>query len=214
MRNDPVVKARLNLTQTTAAGLNEIFDAPTLTSLITNPIWRPGANNTIPFVWPVFESAVAPLTFDENYSFSSPGRSPRLYRYIVRSQPGSSNGRLIRQYSNSPGTDYNEIKEYSQQMKDINEVITPPPVTTGVVSPWVDDVILTENIKATNDPDYPELIGTPGVRFDTFLTDPTVTINEIRVRIILVRQPSAGTSGIRVIRTLQTSIAMRSVTFF
>lgn len=213
MRNDPVVKARLNLTQTTAAGLNEIFDAPTLTSLITNPDWKPGADDSIPFVWPVFESAVAPLTFAENFSFNAPGRSPRLYRYIVRSQSGTSNGRLVRQYSNGPGTDYSAIKEYAQQMRDINDVVSPPPVITGV-NPWVDDIIFSENVKATNDPDYPELIGTPGVRFDTFLTDPSVTINEIRLRIILVRQPSAGTSGIRVIRTIQTSIAMRSVTFF
>lgn len=213
MRTDALLKAKINLRGTTAAGMNEIFEAPTLTSLITNPDWRPGDDSSIAFVWPVFEAAVAPLTYQENFSFSTPGRSPRLYRYIVRAQPGTSNGRLVRQYSNGPGTNYGAIPEFATQLNDANGVIVPPAVVAGP-NPWVDDIILHDNVKATNDPDYPDLIGTPGVRFDTFLTDPSVTINEVRVRIILVRQGGVGTGGTRMIRTIQTSFAMRSVTFF
>ena len=212
MRTD-VLKAKVNLRGIAAAGMNDIFDAPTLTSLITNPDWRPGDDSTIAFVWPVFEAAVAPLTYQENFSFATPGRSPRLYRYIVRAQPGTRNGRLVRQYSNGPGTNYGAIPEHPMQLDDPNEVITPPAVVPGP-NPWVDDIALTDLVKATDDPDYPELIGTPGIRFDTFLTDPSVTINEVRVRIILVRQGGVGTGGTRMIRTIQTSFAMRSVTFF
>jgi hypothetical protein len=212
MRVD-ALKAKINLKGTVAAGMHEIFEAPTLTSLITNPDWRPGDDSTIAFVWPVFEAAVAPLTYQENYSFSTPGRSPRLYRYIVRTQPGTRNGRLVRQYSNGPGTNYGAIPEHPVQLDGTNEMINPPAVVAGP-NPWVDDIILTDNVKATDDPDYPELIGTPGIRFDTFLTDSSVTINEVRVRIILVRQGGVGTGGTRMIRTIQTSFAMRSVTFF
>lgn len=212
MRNDPVLKAKVNLTKDAAAGMNDIFEAPTLTTLVANPNWKPGDDDSIAFVWPVFEAAVAPLTYEENYSFSTPGRSPRLYRYIVRAQPGTSNGRLVRQYSNGPGTNYAAIAEHPVQMNRIDEFITPPAVVAGP-NPWVDDIILTDNVKATDDPDYPDLVGTPGLRFDTFLTDPSVTINEVRVRIILVRPGPVGT-GTRVIRTIQTSFAMRSVTFF
>jgi type II secretory pathway pseudopilin PulG len=213
MRSDPVEKAKINLTQNAAAGMNEIFEAPTLASLIANPDWRPGDDDSVAFVWPVFEAAVAPLTFQENFSFSTPGRSPRLYRYIVRAQPGTRNGRLVRQYSNGPGTNYAAIMELATQISSIGEVINPPPVVAGP-NPWVDDIILTDQVKATNDPDYPELIGTPGIRFDTFLTDSSVTINEVRVRVILVRQGGVQTGGTRMIRTMQTAFAMRSVTFF
>jgi type II secretory pathway pseudopilin PulG len=213
MRNDPVLKAKINLTATAAAGMNDIFDAPTLTTLIANPLWKPGDDDSVAFVWPVFESAVAPLTYTENFSFSTPGKSPRLYRYIVRAQPGTRNGRLVRQYSNGPGTNYSAITEYGVQLKDYGDVVTPPAVVAGA-NPWVDDIILTDNVKATNDPDYPELVGTPGIRFDTFLTDSSVTINEVRVRVLLVRQGGVQTGGTRAIRTIQTAFAMRSVTFF
>ncbi len=206
------VKARINLAATAAVKMDEIFDAPTLASLVGNPEWTPGANKSTPFVWPVFESAVAPLTYLENASFDSVGRSPRLYRYIVREQPGTRKGLLVRQYSNGPGPNYAAIAEYSKKLTRMGDEITPPTVAGGV-NPWVDDVILSESIKATDDPDFPALIGTPGIQFDTFLTDSTVKRNEIRLRIILVREPSQQTGGTRVQRLIQTSIAMRSVTY-
>lgn len=212
MRNDPVLKAKVNLTQNAAAGMNDIFEAPTLTTLVANPNWKPGDDDSIAFVWPVFEAAVAPLTYEENYSFSTPGRSPRLYRYIVRALPGTRNGRLVRQYSNGPGTNYAAIGEHPVQITGIDDFVVPPAVVAGP-NPWVDDIVLTDNVKATDDPDYPELVGTPGIRFDTFLTDSSVTINEVRIRIMLVRPGPIGT-GTRVIRAIQTSFAMRSVTFF
>ena len=206
------VKARISLTNSAAVGMDDIFSAPTLISLVGNPDWSPGVNKSTPFVWPVFESAVAPLSYSENESFDVTGRSPRLYRYIVRNLPGFRNGRLIRQYSNSPGPTYASIPEYAKQIVNVGDVIVPPPVTS-TPNPWVDDVVLSDNIKATDDPDFPDLIGTPGVKFDTFLTDSAVKYNEIRIRLILVRDPAASLGGTRVTRTVQTSIAMRSVTY-
>lgn len=205
--------ARLNLTSTSAVSMTSIFEAPTMVSLVSNPDWVPGSPKTTPFVWPVFEAAVAPLTFTENNSFNTAGRSPRLYRYIVRAAPGSlRNGRLVRQYSNGPGPNYSAIPEYSQQITGTGGMVVPPAVTTGV-NPWVDDVVLTDNVKATDDPDYPDLVGTPGIRFDTFLTDPSVKNNEIRIRLILVRIPDTDHAGVRLRRVIQTSVAMRSVTY-
>src|ERR1043165_1815717 len=205
--------ARLNMATKSAVSMKEIFNAPTMVSLISNPDWTPGSPKTIPFVWPVFEAAVAPLSYAENASFNTAGKSPRLYRYIIRKTPDSSkNGRLIRQYSNGPGPNYAAIPEYPQKIKGIGETITPPPVTTGV-NPWVDDAIVADNVKATNDPDYPDLVGVPGVRFDTFLTDPAIKNNEIRISLILVRKPLADQAGVRLRRIVQTSIAMRSVTY-
>jgi type II secretory pathway pseudopilin PulG len=205
--------SRFNMSTTNAVAMQDIFGAPTLISLISNPDWLPGAPRTIPFVWPVFESAVAPLTYLQNAGFNTPGRSPRLYRYIVRAQAANRNGRLVRQYSNGPGSDYAAIPEYATHIEDVQGGMVDPPPVSNSPNPWVDDVVLTDNIKATDDPDFPDLIGTPGVRFDTFLTDRNVRNNEIRIRLILVRRPSADTSGIRVKRIVQTSIAMRSVTY-
>lgn len=225
MRTDPLIKARQNLSAASAVPMDDIFNAPTLTALVSNPMWRPGAfvvsgemllslDNPAnrAFVWPAFESAVAPLSYQENATLVKPDRSPRLYRYIVRSRPGTSNGRLLRQYSNGPGMNYGAIPEHPTQIVNEGDVVIPPAISASP-NPWVDDVVLSDNIKATNDPDYPELIGTPGVRFDTFLTDATVRPNEIRIHLILVRQPGSGSSGTRVIRHVQTSIAMRSITY-
>jgi type II secretory pathway pseudopilin PulG len=205
--------ARFNMSTTDAVGMQDIFGAPTLISLVSNPDWLPGAPKTTPFVWPVFESAVAPLTYAENASFATAGRSPRLYRYILRAQPNGRNGRLVRQYSNGPGPNYGAIPEYPTHIEDVQGGTVDPPPVSNSPNPWVDDVILTDNIKATNDPDFPDLVGTPGVRFDTFLTDQSIRNNEIRIRLILVRRPQSDDTGVRFKRTIQTSIAMRSVTY-
>lgn len=225
LRGDSRYQARYNFTAKDAVSLDDIFDAPTLTSLVSNPMWLPGgwqkngelllsednpANRA--FVWPVFESASAPLSFQENASLNRPNKSPRLYRYIIRACPGKTTGRLLRQYSNGPGMDYSAIPDHPTQIINQGDVVIPPAITSSP-NPWVDDVVLTDNIKATTDPDFPALNGTPGVQFDTFLTDTSVRPNEIRIRLILVREPQADTSGARVVRHLQMSIAMRSITY-
>lgn len=225
LRNDSVYQSRYNFSAANAVPLSDIFGASTLTALVSNPMWVPGgwqkngellldelnpANRA--FVWPVFESASAPLSYQENATLFRPSKSPRLYRYIVRARPGSKTGRLLRQYSNGPGLNYAAIPEYATQIVNEGDIISPPAVTS-TANPWVDDVVLSDNIKATDDPSIPDLRGTPGVRFDTFLTDPSVRPNEIRIRLILVRLPQADSTGVRVIRHLQTSVAMRSITY-
>lgn len=225
LRSDGTYQSRYNFNAANAVPMNDIFNAPTLTALVSNPMWLPGgwqqngemllsdknpANRA--FVWPVFESAAASLSYQENACLERPNKSPRVYRYIVRARPGSSNGRLIRQYSNGPGNNYADVPEHPTQMVNSGDIIIPPALTSSP-NPWVDDIVLSDNIKATDDPTIPDLRGIPGVRFDTFLTDPAVRPNEIRIRLILVRQPQADSTGTRVIRHLQTSVSMRSITY-
>jgi type II secretory pathway pseudopilin PulG len=227
LRNHSVYQSRYNFNSANAVPMDEIFSAPMLTALVSNPMWIPGGwqqksgdelllSDTNPanraFVWPVFESAAASLSYQENACLFRPNKSPRLYRYIVRARNGSNNGRLVRQYSNGPGSDYTVVDEHSPQIVNAGDIITPPDLK-NTPNPWVDDVVLSDSIKATDDPAIPSLQGIPGVRFDTFLTDSSVRPNEIRIRLILVREPQADLTGARVIRHLQISVSMRSITY-
>jgi hypothetical protein len=210
LRNDGAHKSRINLTQANAVNLDQFLSANAVSTLIVNENWLAGTED--PYVWPVFEAAVANLTFDQNRSFANPARSPRLYRYIVRQQANSQSGRLVRQYSNGPGSNYAAIPEHPQVLTEIGGFVAPPAVGGGP-NPWVDDVILSDNVKATNDPRFADLVGTPGLRFDTILTDPTLGQNQVRITLILVRQPGINTAGVLVRRMMQTSVSMRSITF-
>ena len=203
--------ARINFLGTEARPLDDFINADTLLTLVVNPNYVAGSTEE-PFVWPVFESAVAPLTYSENASFSNPAYSPRLYRYIVREKPGSIFGQLVRQYSNGPGTVYGSIPEHNQKLKLRGDYIQPPAVT-NTPNPWVDDAIISNDIKPTTNPNSTELNGKPGIQFDTYLTDQTLGPNQIRIKIILMKESKEGLVGGRTLRIIQSSVAMRSITY-
>jgi hypothetical protein len=184
--------------------LDEFLDAKAMTTMIANPSWLPGSDDD--FLMPVFDAPVTGLTFEENRQFTAPNRSPRLWRYIVRESPSTGRGQLVRQYSNGPGTDYAAIPSHPTTLNDTS-VVTPPALAS-TPNPWIDDAILSDNVKAIDDPLL--LPGTPGLTFDTFTTDPTLGQYQIRIRVILIRQPPGTGSGERIYRTLQATVAMRS----
>ncbi len=205
--------ARINLQSSVATSLDQFLTAKSANNLIVNEEWSPGIDEDLePYVWPVFESGKAALTFDQNRCLASPANSPRLYRYIVRAIPGTTNGRMVRQYSNGPGLSYAAIPTHAVLLTHSGATITPPAIT-NTPNPWIDDVILSDNIKATNDPRFPTLVGTPGLRFDTNLTDPSLSPNQVRITVMLVRTPVNSNDGTVVRRVIQTSVAMRSITY-
>lgn len=195
-----------------AIDLDDFMNARVVPTLIANPGWLPGSDDV--FLMPAFDSAVSGLTFEDNRSFANPAASPRLYRYIVRESPENDasvpliarRGQLVRQYSNGPGVSYNAIPSHPVTLNDQTTIV--PPAVSASANPWIDDAILTDNIKATNDPKlFP---GVPGVTFDTYTTDPTLGQYQIRIRVILMKRPSGVSGDERVYRTLQATIAMRS----
>lgn len=186
--------------------LDDFINAKAMTTMISNPAWIPGSSED--FLLPVFDSAVTGLTFDQNRQFTAPNRSPRLYRYIVRLSPVTGRGQLVRQYSNGPGPTYSAIPVFATTLNTPNTAVVIPPALSSTPNPWVDDKILSDNIKATNDPKL--LPGVPGVTFDMVTTDTNLGQYQVRVRIIMVRDPPAGSGNTRVYRTLQATIAMRS----
>lgn len=187
-----------------AVQLDKFLNAKAMTTMISNPAWIPGSSDD--FLLPVFDAPVTGLTFDQNRQFTVPNRSPRLYRYIVRQSPITGRGQLVRQYSNGPGPTYSAIPVYATTLNTV-AVVTPPALSSAP-NPWVDDEILSQNIKAIADPKY--LPGVPGVTFDTVTTDTTLGQHQVRIRIIMVREPPAGSGDTRVYRTLQATVAMRS----
>jgi hypothetical protein len=185
--------------------LDQFLNAKAMTTMIANPSWIPGSD--LDFLMPVFDSPVTGLSFDQNRQFTTPDRSPRLWRYFVRSSPVTGRGQLVRQYSNGPGTNYSAIKLFPTTLNDV-PMVSPPPITSSP-NPWVDDTILSDNIKAIND-DTLLMPGIQGITFDTFATDPNLGKYQVRIRVILVRQPREATGDERVSRTLQATVAMRS----
>lgn len=197
-----------------AVQLDDFLNAKAMTTMISNPDWIVGSTDD--FLLPVFDAAVVGLTFAQNRQFTTPNRSPRLYRYIVREAPDAPatvpanfrRGQLVRQYSNGPGPTYSAIPVFATTLNTPNISVVVPPALSSSPNPWVDDEILSNNIKATDDPTL--LPGTPGVTFDTVTTDTTLSQDQVRIRIIMVREAPAGSGIPRVYRTLQATVAMRS----
>lgn len=197
-----------------AVQLDDFLNAKAMTTMISNPDWIPGTDDD--FLLPVFDAPIVGLTFAQNRQFTLPNRSPRLYRYIVREAPGSPStvpvnfrrGQLVRQYSNGPGPTYSAIPVFATTLNTPNVSVVTPPALSSSPNPWVDDEILSNNIKATDDPLL--LPGVPGVTFDTVTTDTTLSQYQVRFRIIMVREPTAGSGTARVYRTLHATVAMRS----
>jgi len=193
-----------------AVQLDNFLNAKAMTTMISNPDWIPGSSDD--FLLPVFDAPVVGLTFAQNRQFTTPNRSPRLYRYVVRespvasANPASRRGQLVRQYSNGPGPTYSAIPVHPTTLNTVAVVI--PPALSSTPNPWIDDEILSDNIKATDDPTL--LPGVPGVTFDTVTTDTTLSQYQVRIRIIMVREPPAGSGIARVYRTVQATVAMRS----